>query len=111
MSGFMGSKAGMLLNPVPGPWNDFFGSGKATPLPEAAPLPVQPTTDDALQAEQDIARLRKRRGRASTFLTGAFGKPSAAAGMLGTAPGSAAEPAGNVYGGGGSASPTRAQRV
>lgn len=55
-------------------------------MPAAKPLPVQPTVDDARQAEEDLARLRKRRGRASTFLAGTFGKPtSAAASMLGSA--------------------------
>lgn len=37
-------------------------------LPAIPETPKAPTVDDAAQAEEDILRLRRRRGLASTFL-------------------------------------------
>lgn len=51
-------------------------------MPAIPETPKAPTVDDAIQAEEDIARLRKRRGLASTFLVGQRQRASAAAASL-----------------------------
>jgi hypothetical protein len=38
-------------------------------MPALPAMPKSPTTDTAAQAEEEMMRLRRRRGRASTFLT------------------------------------------
>jgi hypothetical protein len=61
-----------------------------SPKMPKAPEPVKPpTTDDTRQAEEDLMRLRRRRGRAATFLGGMRGRPSAASMLLGSGIGSA----------------------
>lgn len=72
-------------------------------MPALQPPPVAPTVDDTRQAEEDMMRLRRRRGLASTFLFGR-GKPSSSASaMLGA--GTSASPSlgtGGASGGGAS---------
>lgn len=59
----------------------IFSKPKLPAMP--APIPV-PTTDDARQAEEDVMRLRRRRGLASTFLAGRTMRAgSASASLLG----------------------------
>ena len=58
-------------------------SPKAPRIPEP---PKAPTVDTAAQAENDIMRLRKRRGLASTFLTQPAAS-SAASALMGTGAG------------------------
>jgi len=61
--------------------------GKSPKIQQVAPPPPPPTVDDTRQAEEDLARLRRRRGLSSTFLFGR-GKPGATAAnsMLGSGP-------------------------
>jgi hypothetical protein len=61
-------------------------SGLFSPKMPKPPEPVKPpTVDDTRQAEEDLNRLRRRRGRASTFLSGPMrGRPSAASMLLGS---------------------------
>lgn len=87
-------------------------SGLFSPKMPAMPEPVKvPTTDDARQSEEDLMRLRKRRGLASTFLfnrpSGRPGSAGAASMLLGAAAGDSAaggaagSSAGGTGGGGG----------
>ena len=65
-------------------------SGLITPkMPKIPEVPKAPTVDDAAQAEDDILRLRKRRGLASTFLVGGERQrtSAAAAALMGTGDG------------------------
>lgn len=79
-------------------------------MPALQPPPPPPTIDDTKQAEEDLARLRKRRGLMSTFLFGT-GKPTNSSAML-LGPGASGAPStggsgsstGGGSGGGGSAS-------
>jgi len=68
----------------------IFSPPKLPPTPE----PIKPpTVDDARQAEEDMLKLRRRRGLASTFLAGKV-RPSAAGSLLGAAsPAGTADPA------------------
>lgn len=72
-------------------------------MPAIPETPKAPTVDDAVQAEEDIARLRKRRGLASTFLVGQRQRTSAAAAsLMGTGSGtSLGSSSGGSSGGGG----------
>lgn len=67
-------------------------SGLFSPKMPAVPEPVKPpTTDDARQAEEDLTKLRRRRGRAATFLMSQGDRTrGAAASLLGAAGGDAA---------------------
>lgn len=59
-------------------------SGLFSPDIPATPEPIKPpTTDDARQAEEDLTKLRRRKGRASTFLFGKTAKSGAASTALG----------------------------
>lgn len=61
-------------------------SGLFSPKMPAVPEPVKPpTTDDARQAEEDLTKLRRRRGRAATFLMSQAGARNrgAASSLLG----------------------------
>jgi hypothetical protein len=73
-------------------------------MPAIPETPKAPTVDDAVQAEEDIARLRKRRGLASTFLVGGDRQrtSAAAAALMGTGSGTALGASGSGPGGGGS---------
>lgn len=54
----------------------------------AIPEPIKtPTVDDARQSEEDLLRLRRRRGRASTFLTGQQRSAKASSQLLGASNG------------------------
>ena len=76
-------------------------SGLFSPSMPATPEPIKPpTTDDARQADEDMRKLRRRRGLASTFLTGQRTRASSmllGAGVTDTA---VAPAAGAVRGGG-----------
>jgi len=89
-----------LSSLVSGLFGGLLGGLFGSPQPPAPqPMPVQPTVDDTRQAEEDIARLRRRRGRQSTFLTGTFGRPSVPAGASGLGASGASPPAaGSTYG-------------
>ncbi len=66
------------------------------PSMPAIPDPIKPpTVDDARQAEEDLLKLRRRRGRASTFL---FGRTpaSASSALLGAAPPTSTASAGSA---------------
>lgn len=80
-------------------------SGLFSPSMPATPEPIKPpTTDDARQADEDIKKLRRRRGLASTFLTGQ--KARASSMLLGAGSGDTMTAAGSdpaMGGGGGSA--------
>lgn len=69
-------------------------------MPEIPETPKAPTVDDAVQAEEDIARLRRRRGLASTFLVGQRQRTSAAASLMGTGSGTSLGSSGGGGGGG-----------
>ena len=57
-------------------------SGLFSPSMPATPEPIKPpTTDDARQADEDLKKLRRRKGLASTFLTGQ--RTKAASSLLG----------------------------
>lgn len=72
-------------------------------MPAIPETPKAPTVDDAIQAEEDIARLRKRRGLASTFLVGQRQRTSAAAAsLMGTGSGTSLGSSGSGGGSGGS---------
>lgn len=74
-------------------------------MPAIPETPKAPTVDDAIQAEEDIARLRRRRGLASTFLVGRRQRTSAAAAsLMGTGSGTSL---GSSSGGGGGGGPGR----
>lgn len=79
-------------------------SGLFAPSKPAVPEPIKPpTTDDARQADEDIRKLRRRRGLASTFLTGQ--RTRASSSLLGAGSGdtmAAAPPDSAAAGGGGS---------
>lgn len=70
-------------------------------MPAIPETPKAPTVDDAVQAEEDIARLRRRRGLASTFLVGQRQRTSAAASLMGTGSGTSLGSSGTGGGGGG----------
>lgn len=71
-------------------------------MPAIPETPKAPTVDDAVQAEEDIARLRRRRGLASTFLVGQRQRTSAAASsLMGTGSGTSLGSSGGGGGGGG----------
>ena len=71
-------------------------------MPAIPETPKAPTVDDAIQAEEDIARLRKRRGLASTFLVGQRQRTSAAAAsLMGTGSGTSLGSSGGGSSGGG----------
>lgn len=71
-------------------------------MPAIPETPKAPTVDDAVQVEEDIARLRKRRGLASTFLVGQRQRTSAAAAsLMGTGSGTSLGSSGSGSGGGG----------
>ena len=77
-------------------------------MPAIPETPKAPTVDDAVQAEEDIARLRRRRGLASTFLVGQRQHTSAAAAsLMGTGSGTSlgSSGSGGGSGGGGSGRP------
>lgn len=56
---------------------------KRPKLPDMPAAIPQPTTDDARQAEEDVMRVRRRRGLASTFLAGRTSRGSASSSLLG----------------------------
>jgi hypothetical protein len=59
------------------------------PTMPTVPDPIRPpTTDDARQAEEDMLRLRRRRGLASTFLARGGSRMGAAGSLLGSGGGS-----------------------
>lgn len=71
-------------------------------MPAIPETPKAPTVDDAVQAEEDIARLRRRRGLASTFLVGQRQRTSAAAAsLMGTGSGTSLGSSSGGGGGGG----------
>jgi len=51
-------------------------------MPSVPEPPVPPTYDEQRQAEDDLMAVRRRRGRASTFLTGGLGRRTMASDML-----------------------------
>jgi hypothetical protein len=58
-------------------------SGLFSPKIPKAPEPVKPPTiDDTRQADEELMRLRRRRGRASTFLTSQKARRAASASLL-----------------------------
>lgn len=84
----------------------LFGAPK---MPEMAQPPAPPTIDNTRQAEEDLARLRRRRGLQSTFLFGR-GKPGApsAGAMLGSGERATMGGGGNPAAGGGGSAPSKA---
>lgn len=76
-------------------------------MPAAVAPPPTPTVDDTRQAEEDLMRLRKRRGLASTFLFGRSKPGRIASGILGAGASGTTDsaPAAGGSGASGSASP------
>lgn len=87
MTGFINSAR--KLDPKYSPTrriDKYIQSNMPKPPKETAPIaaPLEPTVDDARRIEEEQARLRRRKGFASTFLTSMFGRPgpNSASGFL-----------------------------
>lgn len=67
-------------------------------MPAIPETPKAPTVDDAAQAEEDILRVRKRRGLASTFLVGGERQrtSAAAAALMGNGDGTSTGSSGSL---------------
>jgi hypothetical protein len=78
-------------------------SGLFSPKTPKIPEPVKPPTeDDALQTEEQLSRLRRRRGLASTFLMGRTSRAGAASQqLLGASGGGQSQSSGGAGGSGG----------
>lgn len=66
---------GGLVKAIGGLVGGIFGGGdtKAPPMPKLPDPPLVPTVDEAAKAVEESDRLKKRKGRAATILTGKKG--------------------------------------